>query len=473
MPPIIFNPSTEPSVNVTENGGRVINAYAERAPGGSRSEWIWRRAPGLRSLFTVGEGLYRGSVQIGAALFIVNGNTVYEVTRSGAEFAVNALPGSVPGDDLVIIARNSRTPNAQALIVSSSGVSLLEDGEVTAFADTNLPSINSVTFMDGYFFATSGDGRVFASGINSAAFSALDFATAEASTDGLVRAIAFGSDLLLMGEATIEFWQNTANPEAFPFSRGPVISVGLLGRYAVTGMEYGFPSPLAWVGNDKRIYRLAGYAPEPISTPAIDRVLSTVIDPLSVQAWCYSVAGHPCYVFSGPGFTFVYDSASGLWHERQSYGANQWVALGAANAFDGWVAFSREDGAAFAIQDRFTREGQQPLVFDVWSTQAHRFPGRFRVDRASFDLVTGVGRDSGIDPIQTRPQVSISWSDDGGRTWANDILRSLGTEGEIVGIDIRRCGLTGRFGRQWRVRVSDPVEVSLLGGAMDIVELAA
>ena len=473
MSEIVFNPSTAPSINPTENGGRLINAYAERAPVGSRSEWIWRRAPGLRELFSAGEGAFRGATQIGAALYVINGNTMYQVTRSGTTYSVSVLSGTVPGSDLVIMARNMRSPNAQTLIVSDAGMALLEDGAVTTFTDSDLPAINSVAFQDGYFFVTSGDGRVFASAINDVEFNALDFATAESSVDGLVRAITFGNDLLLMGDATIEFWQNTANPEAFPFSRGPVMPVGLFGRYAVTGMEYSFPAPLAWVGNDKRIYRLMGYSPEPISTPHIDRVLSRVTDSDAIQAYSYVAAGHACYVFSGPDFTFVYDSATGLWHERASYGADRWLGLGTVYAFDAWLTFNRNGAQAYAIEDRFRREGQDPLVWELRSTQSHRFPGRFRVDRASFDMVTGVGRDNGIDLIETNPQVGISWSDDGGRTFGNELMRSLGTQGEVTTIDIWRCGIAPRTGRQWRLRASDPVELALMGGAMDAVGLSA
>src|SRR5690606_41470107 len=51
---------------------------------------------------------------------------------------------------------------------------------------------------------------------------------------------------------------------------------------------------------------------------------------------------------------------------------------------------------------------------------------RSRVNQVSFNFVTGVGRDTGIAPIETDPQVSISWSNDGGRTFGNELLRSLG-----------------------------------------------
>ncbi len=66
----------------------------------------------------------------------------------------------------------------------------------------------------------------------------------------------------------------------------------------------------------------------------------------------------------------------------------------------------------------------------------------------------------------------ISWSDDGGRTFGNPLERYLGTQGEDVSIDIFKCGLTNRRGRQWRLQISDPVEVAFLGAAMDIEERA-
>jgi len=88
-------------------------------------------------------------------------------------------------------------------------------------------------------------------------------------------------------------------------------------------------------------------------------------------------------------------------------------------------------------------------------------------------MMTGVGIDTGIEPIETDPKVEISWSDDGGRTWGAPVQRRLGSQGEKLPIDVFRCGLAGRLGRQWRLAVSDPVEVSLIGGAMDVEGRAA
>lgn len=163
------------------------------------------------------------------------------------------------------------------------------------------------------------------------------------------------------------------------------------------------------------------------------------------------------------------DMRSGAWHERQSYGSSRWRAHYGAGAFGEWLTFDRDSPKMFAVDPNYRREDTDPLIWEVWSTQDHRFPGRLRVNKFAANFVTGVGSDIGIDPIETHPRVSISWSNDGGRTFGNELLRELGTQGENKGaLAINNCGLTGPNGRQWRLRCSDPVEVSLIGAAQDI-----
>jgi hypothetical protein len=77
----------------------------------------------------------------------------------------------------------------------------------------------------------------------------------------------------------------------------------------------------------------------------------------------------------------------------------------------------------------------------------------------------GVGSATGIDPIETNPEVSISWSDDGGVNWSNPVLRRLGAQGETKArLTLLNTGLSGPQGRRWRLDVSDPVYVGFLGG---------
>lgn len=464
MTAIEWPTTTAPGVNPTETGGRLINVYAEKALDGSRSKVLYRRAPGLDFAFGVGAAGHRGSVRIGNLLYVVNGNKAYSI--AGSIYAVTELPGTVPGAGPVFMSRNMNA-SPQILIVHSDGMSVIEAGTVSDFSDPSLPAINSISFMDGYFFPTSLDGRVFASGINDTTFDALDFATAESSPDTLLRSVPFARDLVLMGSTTLEFWGNTGNPTGFPFSRGPVVKVGLLGRYAVAGQEEGFPGDLVFVANDATVRKLSGYTPQKISNPDLDRLIEAVADPDEITAHAFVAAGHACVAISSLDWTWVYDQSTGEWHERESYGQARWRTAFTVDFVGKWLAFDRTGNAVLAINERSRRENGGPLAAEMRSTQTSGFPGRFAVTRASFDFESGVGIDRGISPIETNPVVRISWSDDGGRTFGQPLVRELGTQGEHKIVEIFRCGMTGPKGRQWRWQISDPVEIVFYGGAMN------
>ena len=108
-----------------------------------------------------------------------------------------------------------------------------------------------------------------------------------------------------------------------------------------------------------------------------------------------------------------------------------------------------------------------PLVWDVTSQPAKGFPSRDVFARADFDFVAGMGVTGG-DPQQGGdPEVMVSWSDDGGVTFGFPLARKLGKAGEYASrITILRAGQATSYGRQWRLQVSDPVYVGLLGGDM-------
>lgn len=463
---IIFPASTAPSINPAENGGRLINAYAEKAPDGSRSKVIIRRAPGLDEAFTVGSGAHRGALLVGTVLYVINGAAAYTVTKAGGLYTVTALSGTIGGSGPVFMAHNMRSPTNQILITHSAGMSQIVGSAISSFSDSDLPSILMITYQDGYFFLPSAFGRAYASDLNDDEFNELSYTTAEAAPDGLVSIVPFRRDILMMGAYSTEFWSNVGNATGFPYDRGPVLTIGLFGIYAVAGFEPGFPGPLIWVGNDGVCYQLNGYAPTRVSTPHLERLIADITDRTTLKASVYMAAGHAFWSLKSPDWTFVYDLSTGEWHERASYGRDNWRGAFTINAFDEWLVFDDASAVVYRVNERSRREAGGPLVWEVRSSQQHNFPARTAIDRASFDFIVGVGIDRGITPIETDPQVSISWSDDGGRTFRNALLRGLGTQGEQVSIDIWRTGLSGRVGRQWRLQVSDPVEVSLIGGSM-------
>jgi hypothetical protein len=91
---------------------------------------------------------------------------------------------------------------------------------------------------------------------------------------------------------------------------------------------------------------------------------------------------------------------------------------------------------------------------------------RVSIPELFIDFETGVGLDGGVQG--SNPQVMISWSKDGGRTFGNEVWQSLGAIGTyFTRVWVRLIGRAYDFVIKWRV--SDPVKVVCVGAAARIV----
>lgn len=470
MPKITFPRSSSPNLLTGESGGRLINAFADALTSGSPNTITIRRDFGMKRRFQIG-GLDgekpRGMIFVDPILYIAYGENVYSVTESNGQYSVTQLSGTIAGNGDIMFAHNNRVPTKQTIALHENGLSLIDSSSVASFTDPDLPASNSVCFMDGYFIYTTRDGRAFASDINDTNINANNFITAEAQPDGLYRAISFRGDLLLMGDNSIEFYSNTGNPIGFPFTRGHRISIGLAGTYAVSGFEEGFGGVPMWVGSDNRVY-IYGYEPQAVSNSSLDYLISQIEDKSELKASVYNVAGHACWVLRSNSWTWVYNQKTQQWHERKSYLRNDWRGRYGAKAFGEWLVLDDETDGAFTLSQNTHKEHNKPLVFEAISERAIEYPGNFQVSHAHFNFVVGVGNDRGAAPVETEPHAMISWSDDGGSKFATDLRRPLGTQGDRrQTVSVHRLGRIRSQGRLWRLRVSDPVTVSLMGGAFE------
>lgn len=471
MPELIFPLETAPGDNLLESGGRLINAYAEKSKG--RSKHIWRRAPGLLERFVTGTD-HRGSLLVGSVLYVISGTKAYTVTKSGAVYTVTELSGdAIGGTGKVFMDRNMNGSGAEILIVHSAGMSYIDTSSpaVADFSDGDLPATNSICFVGSYFFATIGDGRCFASGQNAVSFSANDFTNAESTPDGLTRAVRYGRDLALFGQKSLEFWSNTGNPRGFPFSFSSSIPVGLLTPHAVAGFELGFGQTIVFVAADRTVQALMGYAATKISNADLDNLLAAVEDVDELEMSVYVSKGRAVVVLSCDDWTWEYTFPSktteGGWTERKSYGEDNWRAMLGVNAFDEWLVFDRDSNKVFKVDSDTKLEGADPLVVEIRTVPDHAFPSRIEYNRVALDMLVGVGIAAGQDPIETDPRILLSYSDDGGRTFSNERELRLGGQGEMVTVEAELLGTTGSRGRQWKIRMSDPVIFGLMGGAWD------
>jgi hypothetical protein len=176
-----------------------------------------------------------------------------------------------------------------------------------------------------------------------------------------------------------------------------------------------------------------------ISTSSVDQLLqkSTQAEIANIRAFSYAERGNYFYILRVGDHTFGYDAAvsalSGKpeWHERQTgvtggTGFQPWRAIHGLKAF----------GQIQIGDDRSGRVGE--LKFDVYTEYddtIERFftTQPFNADGNSiFDKEVELGMQVGVgDATTPDPQVRSSYSDDGGRTFTNEIPRSMGAAGKF------------------------------------------
>ncbi len=467
MTAIPFPTSSAPGERPQESAGRLINCYAEtRGDAGT----VWHRAPGA-SVFgepaPVLAGPSRGGTVVGGLLYAVMGGKLTTLTPAAAK----AELGDLPGTDKVFIARNNRAPTPQ-LVIIADGTTYEVDGALQLFTDTDVESPNAVCFHDGYFMFTYGDGTIRASGINSLTIDPLHFTTAESNPDGLYRPWSYQGQLYAAGPNTIEVFGPPVNATGFPLTRiGYHITPGLIAPHAVAGFEPEWGYAPIYVASDRTVRLLKGYDAEKISPPELDALLQNVSDPNDLCASVYTAQGHGFWQLTSADWTWVFAMTNRRWHERRSYLQTRSRATQSVSFDDRWLTGDADANRLLVVDHALQTEADAPIVVELESEDAGAFPKRFEVPRAEFLFDTGVGVATGTDPIQTDPEVLISWSNDGGGTWSTPYVRKLGRQGKTgARVFVGPTGLTGPRGRRWRLAMSAPVHFGLLGGDMTVVE---
>lgn len=461
MPAITFPSSSAPGQRAAEGQGRLVNVFP--TPEGNQA--VWRQTPGLSSFASTTRSGFRGGMQIGATLLAAWDGAVCTYAANGAE---TLLTGTVAGENPVTIAVNNARPTPDIVVVDRlNGAFTVSGSTVSAFSDPDLPAPNSVAFLDGYFLFSIGDGRIFASDLNDPIVDALSFANCEAKPDGLTVGKVSGQLFYGFGPESTEIWQN-AGTSPFPLARVQVVSIGIRGPHCVAGDQIGWDSGLIMVSSDGKVRQWTGYQANVISTPAVERSIDGVTDTSQLFAFVSVSRDIQSWTLTGPGFTWEYNLNTKSWHERRSLGRADWRGRFSCKAFGSWICGDAENGTLWRIDPNATREGTIDVPRLVESVASRGFPARFPIYRADFDFTVGTASETGIDPIQTAPSVRISWSDDGGNTWSIPVIRALGRQGDYG----RRVSLTGvgssnQHGRKWRLEWSDPVYVSLIGGAFN------
>jgi hypothetical protein len=424
---------------------RLVNMYLQPKEAQSKTSTALHGTPGLKLWATVGSGPCRGIMGMGDYLYVVTGAEVYRVDSS----AVATLAGSVAGTEPVVMANNGThvvfaTEKAQIYAVGATDYNTL-----------SVTDANGVAFQDGYLLFTKRDSQeLFISALNDAlTYDPLDFTLVNALPDLNVGIANLNRETWAFNERSTQVYYNSG-AAAFPFDRNPsgVLERGCFARSSIAVRQ----GSVFWLGDDLRVYASQGYQAVQISTPPIDDAIEGLSQQDAAVAFTYSQLGHSFYALTFPGqATYVYDITTGLWHERQSDGRNDWRVRSYSKWFGKWLVGDAVNGNIYELDpDTYTDNGS--TIRRVMTTPPlHANRQRLFFGRLEIDMERGVGLEGsgqGSDPM-----AMLDWTDDGGRHYSNELWRAMGKSGQYkVRATWDRLGSS--FERTYRLSFSDAVK---------------
>ena len=457
------------SLNI--NAQRCINLYPESEPEGGKNVAALIGTPGTEEFVDLGTGEpVMGLHTDGDLAYAVSDSRFFVVNSDGSV----AEKGMLDGDGSSKFNRVSMANNPFEVIVvdetSNGYLYQYSTGSFARITDEQFPGALNVTFQDGYFIVTKpGTDEFHISALNNGGSWGNDFASAEGAPDDLQSVISDHREIWLFGERTIEVWYNGGAAD-FPFERvqGGFQETGCLATHSVAKAD----NSLFWLGRDDRgfgvVYRADGYVPRRVSTHAIEKDIQSYSEVSDAFAYTYQQDGHVFYVLTFPtgNATWVYDTSTNLWHERQFYdGENDFRHR--SNCFaslnDKILVGDFQNGKIYNLDlDKYDDDGETiKRIRDAY--HIHNDRKRSMCNRYDIDMEFGAGISTGQGDD---PRIALSVSKDGGHTYGNELWRSFGKIGTY---DFRAVWYRLGISRTWTMRmlITDPVKVALIAAKGD------
>ncbi len=442
---------------------KTLNLYPENTPDG----FVLNSFPGLLD-FSTGNGPDRGAIEHLNTFYQVSGENLYSIDTDGTRTNL----GSIPGTERCIF-----EGIGTSVVVVTDGTPYEWDGStVTELTDNDFEDPNSCAHLNNQIIYDGEGGRFVTSDVGDAStIQGLNYATAESNADDLIRVFVYDKIVWMMGDKTLEPWENTGsgNPPFSPIL-GAIIQVGLGALHSVAKNDNGF----YFLGDDKRIYFVQGVQETNVTTINLANEIEgfSVID--DAEGNCFQFQNQNFYLITFPTErrSFCFNESVGI--------ENGWFELSSATSVteryigSSFVYFNKKtyvtdssSGNVYELdKDTFDEFGNAIIRRrDTGALSGDMFgkPGKeLTLRRLELLMETGVGS-AEQDEDNEGPYVMLSFSDDGGRTWSTEQWASAGRAGEF-GWKVWWDDLGSFYKRIFRFTMSDSVYWCLHGGAMDI-----
>lgn len=442
------------------NAQRTLNWYPETSPDG-KSQIALLPRPGMTSYVDISANPVRGGIRFNDMAYVVVGGSFYEVALGVATFKglLNTTSGRV----------SMVAGGAEILIVDGSyGYTYgTATGTFLQISDADFAGGDFVDFTGGLFIVNDpGTAQMRCSGsYNGQTWATSDFATAESTPGDIVRVLVDHDELVVFKKDATEFWYFDGG-SGFPFAK---VSGSTLGRGCAAGHSVErVDNSVFWLGEDLVVYRLNGRQPVRISTHAVESAIEGYSVVSDAYAFTYIWDGHAFYVLTFPtgNATWVFDADTEMWHEAGSFSggtSGKWNVSCAFRLENEVVVGDSTDGVLYTLDaDTYTDGGTTieriRVAPVIHSDQKQIFHNALEIDfEGGVGLISGQG---------SEPVAMLSWSDDGGHNFGNEVYATLGLQGQY-GSRATWYSLGESRNRYYKVRITDPVKAVLIGARGD------
>lgn len=422
---------------------RLINAHVQiPETAGAYSQKVIAPMPGLTQQATTGLiNNNRGVWEMAGIPYFVYGPSLFRVNRTIVDgenvFTLETISAAITGTGDV-----SMSDNGTQLIIVIDGDGFIYNHVIDQFDPITDPDFlangnpQEVDFVDGLFVISTDTKKFINSAINDGlSYNALDFSTAENDPDPIVAPKVFRNRLYIFGSETVQPFRNIGGTAPFASIQGALLNKGLFApKSIVEGSNH-----MYWIGGGKderaQIWRSDGNTPERVSNEAIDNLLQNLTDVSLVVGWTYSQKGARFIAFRLPDTTLVLDEITGVWHERQSRFVDSrnetqtvgWRVANLATAYDlVWVGDSLDGRIGTIENDSFSEYTDNNILRTLITQPFSNETNKFSIPALKLTMDGGAGNATVADP-----QIRLSISRNGGRSFGNERSRGIGKVGEF------------------------------------------
>ena len=333
--------------------------------------------------------------------------------------------------------------------------------------------ISDVLSADAANLGGSGAGFTFTIVTTALAFDPLDIAAKSGSADPIVAILAVHEELWLIGALTTEVWVGTGAADFFfQQVQGAYIEHGCIAQYTAASTDV-----LAfWLQQDRQgkclVIQGSGYDVDEISTPYLVDQFDNYAVVSDAIGFCFQISGHAfyCLIFPTQNITWLYELKTKQW--------NKWLWT---NVNDGSLNRNRANCAMFFNNKNIVGDWENGNLYKLDAetytdagvpiirikTFIHMLDDLDRVYYRNFDLDIETGTQS--PDVQTEPIVTLSWSDDRGKSYGYPVEQTLGQGGQFkTTVTWNRLGYARD--RVFRMQTSEPIQLALNGGFCEVAK---